>query len=239
MLHVFPIVCALLFKCKDTPTSDERVTGEVYKRAKIMKIKYLLSALLLLNVHLLQGCAADLFPGYQPIPQEIRNELSILGASLNPLSRETSPLPDDIGASVRGVDPGFVYAGGLEIIISRYESTQQNNDSGTFLYAFSQQIGDEFELLTNPKFSTPGEPYDTVFIELVKSTYLLEQEPDLTGIADFILDSNTFFVPFNATHLELRYADSEISDPISVERWELTSFYGYNRYLKPLIDASQ
>jgi len=59
----------------------------------------------------------------------------------------------------------------------------------------------------------------------------------LAKIADFFLDSNTFFVPLSATHLELRAATSGDSDPLLVQRWELNNFFGYNRYLRPIVES--
>lgn len=201
-----------------------------------MKEIFCVTALLLL---VLQGCASDLFPGgRQTTPEETTSELIVMGASLGPLRQYGSSLPDDIGATVDSERPGFVRSGELAITIVPNEFVQQNIDSGTFLYAFSRHIGEDFELLTNPRFSTPEEPIERINVELFNNTSLQSSE-SLTDIADFFLDSNVFFVPFNATHLELRYTANENSDPISVERWELSRFYGYNRYLKPIIDASQ
>lgn len=197
--------------------------------------KYLIFPFLIL----LQGCASDLFPGGRSqAPQETINELITMDASLGPLVTLDGVLPDDIGANLNDEWAGFVNAGSLAITIVPNDFVEQNIDSGTFLYAFSQRVGEDFELLVNPRFSTPSEPLERVFFELYSSI----PDPDeelLKDISDFYLDSNIFIVPSNATHLELRYETTGDSDPSLVRRWELADFYGYNRYIKPLINASQ
>lgn len=188
---------------------------------------------------LLNGCVLDLFPGGRlTIPQETTDELLIRGASIGLLWQEGDSLPDDVGVRLHSERPEYIDAGGLQIFFSFNEFEQQNTEPRRFFYAFSQQVGDDFELLTNPMFGIAGEPLERIYNDLLFNQSLLESE-SLAGTSDLFLDANSFFMPINATHVELSYASSEHTDQIIIERWALDIFYGYNRYLKPFIDTNQ
>ena len=189
---------------------------------------------------LLQGCTSDLFQGNQPIPEETVSELVVHGASLGLTDPRANPLPDDVGASIDDFyTPSALYAGSLSILIMPNEFVENNIDSGVFFFGFSKVIGnDEFEFLLNPKFSDNGVP-SKVFVELFKSSGLLPGLEVLADTADFMLDHSPFILPLDATHLELGYRANEALDsaPVAIERWDLTNFYGYTRYMQPLIDS--
>jgi len=145
------------------------------------KFKYLLPVTLLLG--LLQGCADDLFIGGRlEAPQETISELMVLGASLGPTFTVDGVLPDDIGASIDSDRPRFVYAGDLRITIDPNQFAEQNIDTQAFRYAFSRQVGEDFEVLVNPRFST-GEPLERMFIELYNS--FPDEDSPLANIAEF------------------------------------------------------
>jgi len=187
----------------------------------------------------LSGCVSDitdLFPGNQPIPSETVSELMVRGASLGSISPRHTPLPYDIGATRLTDNPDMISGGELSITILPNDFVNANSNNGYFLYAFSRSLGsDVYELLLNQRFAVDGVPVKT-FLDLYEGELYRGME-SLSEIADYVLGDSTFFLPVNATHLELYFLpDSESdADPVFVERWDLSGFYGYDRYLAPLI----
>lgn len=188
---------------------------------------------------LLTGCVSDvtdLFPGNQPIPTETVSELMVRGASLGSVSPRHTPLPDDIGASRVTDNPDMIDAGSLSITILPNDFVNGNLDTGHFVYAFSRSLGDDvYELLLNQRFSIDGVPVKT-FLELYVGELYRGME-SLSETVDYVLVDSPFFLPLTATHLELHFVsdNTQDADPVFVERWELSGFYGYDRYLAPLI----
>lgn len=199
---------------------------------------------LLLIASVLVGCINDLvglFPGNQPIPSETVAELAVRGASLGSTNSRHDPLPDDIGASVWPVNPRMLYSGELTILILPDDSLKANRNGERFFYAFSKHVGDDvYELLLNQRYAVDDVPV-TTFVELFVSDVLPSGTESLSGIADFHLEDSPFFLPMDATHMELYFLPEESPDdhPVFVKRWTLTGFYGYDRYLQPLIVGSE
>jgi len=188
----------------------------------------------------IQGCVSDLFLGNEPIPIETVNELVVHGASLGLTDPRAKPLPANVGSSIDDFYvPQALDAGDLSILIMPNEFVKANFEQGTFYFGFSKKIGDEqYELLLNPKFSDNGVP-TKVFVELYRLSPLLPGLEVLSETADFMLNHSPFVFPLDATHLELGYlANTSLeAEPVSVERWDLVNFYGYLRYLKPLLNS--
>lgn len=193
---------------------------------------------------MLVGCINNLvdhFPGHKPIPSETVTELALRGASLGSTSRQHNPLPDDIGAAIYPESPQMVYSGNLGVLILPNDFVNANRNSGRFYYAFSKYLGnDVYELLLNQRFAVDNVPIRT-FIELYVVDGLLVGMESLSEIADFYLNDSPFILPVDASHLELHFLsdDNPDADPIFVDRWELTGFYGYDLYLAPLVAIAE
>jgi len=207
----------------------------------VMNVYPLKALFVALSISLsISGCADDIremFPGNQPIPPETVSELMVRGASLGSVSPRHRPLPDDIGVRVVTDNPQMIDSGSLSVTILSSDFVESNYHEGRFVYAFSQSIGDDvYQLLLNHRFAVDGVPVKT-FLDLYRDDLYPGME-SLSETASFVLVDSPFFLPMNATHLELHFVPTSNQDvePVFVQRWGLTGFYAYDRYLAPLIE---
>ena len=184
----------------------------------------------------LTGCGVtDLFPGNDPLPDEVLLELSVQQASLSPF---LGPLPDTVNAERSDGDPVAIYAGDLQLVFLPMVGDLRSRSEGDYFYAFSRQgdLDGDFDLLTTPRFNSSGDP-DVVLVPLYRSLLSggMEAIPD---VAEQYLSDAPVIIPAAATHVELRFLPASTSDYELVARWPLTSFIAWQRYIEPLIPRS-
>lgn len=182
----------------------------------------------------LTGCVSDLvdmFPGPQPLPDESIAELI---AQKSSFTVSTSTYPESVNASFSDQSILSIEAGDLSLIFLLLEAEVKSRSEGVYFYSFSKESDGGFEVLRNLKFSEGG-TIDTFYIEMYR-TPVITNMSDIPDIAEEYLHESPVMIPIDATHAELRFLPMTSNEYELELRIPLENYYGWQRYISPLIN---
>lgn len=188
----------------------------------------------LLCVITLTGCVSDLvdmFPGPQPLPDESIAELI---AQKSSFMVSTSTYPESVNARFNDQSILSIEAGDMSLIFLLPEADIRPRSEGVYFYSFSKESDGDFEVLRNLKFSEGG-TLDTFYIEMYRTPVITNMN-DIPDIAEEYLNESPVFIPINATHAELRFLPMTSNEYELELRVPLENYYGWQRYISPLIN---